>query len=131
MGAFVAGGSDSSGYLSQARLWERGSPLTPEPLIDRVDWPFAEWTFAPLGYRPGVTRGTLVPIYSVGYPMVMGAVRRVFGSGAEMYVVPVTAAGLVLCAGIVGTWLGGFAVGVSTSLLLATSPPFVLQVCSR
>lgn len=127
MGAFVAGGADSSGYLSQARLWERASPITSEPLIERVDWPYADWTFTPLGYRPGVKRGTLVPIYSVGYPMMMGAIRRAFGAGAEMYVVPVTAAGLVLCAGIVGTWLGGFAVGASTSVLLATSPPFVLQ----
>jgi hypothetical protein len=127
MGAFVAGGADSSGYLSQARLWERASPITSEPLIERVDWPYADWTFTPLGYRPGVKRGTLVPIYSVGYPMMMGAIRRAFGPGAEMYVVPVTAAGLVLCAGIVGTWLGGFAVGASTSVLLATSPPFVLQ----
>jgi hypothetical protein len=127
MGAFVAGGADSSGYLSQARLWEHASPITSEPLIERVDWPYADWTFTPLGYRPGVKRGTLVPIYSVGYPMMMGAIRRAFGPGAEMYVVPLTAAGLVLCAGILGTWLGGFAVGASTSLLLATSPPFVLQ----
>ncbi len=127
MGAFVAGGADSSGYLSQARLWERASPITPEPLIARVDWPYAEWTFTPLGYRPGIVRGTFVPIYSVGYPMLMGAIRRAFGPGAEMYVVPVTAGGLVLAAGILGTWIGGFVVGASTSLLLATSPPFVLQ----
>jgi len=126
-GAFVAGGADSSGYLNQARLWERGTLITNESLIERVDWPFADWTFSPLGFRPGVTRGTLVPIYSPGYPMVMGSIRRVFGAGREMYVVPITAAGLVVCTAILGTWVGGLPIGAAASLLLATSPPFVLQ----
>ena len=94
-GAFVAGGADSSGYLNQARLWERGALITNESLIESVDWPFADWTFSPLGFRPGVKRGTIVPIYSAGYPMVMGLIRRVFGAGKEMYVVPIAAAGLV------------------------------------
>jgi hypothetical protein len=127
LGAFVAGGADSSGYLSQARLWERGSVITHDSVSQKVDWLYADWTFSPLGYRPGVQKGTLVPIYSVGYPMVMGLVRQVFGAGSEMYVVPIAAAGLVVCTAIIGTWIGGFLVGSAASLLLATSPPFVLQ----
>ena len=120
-GAFVAGGADSSGYLNQARLWERGALITNESLIEKVDWPFADWTFSPLGFRPGVKRGTIVPLYSTGYPMVMGLIRRLFGAGNEMYVVPITAAGLVLCTAILGDWVGGFFVGAASSLLLATS----------
>jgi hypothetical protein len=126
-GAFVAGGADSSGYLNQARLWERGALITDEPLIEKVDWPFADWTFSPLGFRPGVKRGTIVPIYSAGYPMVMGSIRRIVGAGYEMYVVPITAAGLVVCTAFLGAWVGGFLFGAAASVLLATSPPFVLQ----
>lgn len=127
MGAFVAGGADSSGYLSQARLWERGSLITHEPLILKVDWPYAEWTFVPLGYRPGIDKGDVVPIYSVGYPMVMGVARRLLGSGSEKFVVPLAAAGLVVCTGMLGWWIGGPLTAVGASLVLATSPPFVLQ----
>jgi hypothetical protein len=127
LGAFVAGGADSSGYLSQARLWETGSVIRPESVSQKVDWLYADWTFCPVGYRPGIQKGTVVPIYSVGYPMVMGLVRRVFGARTEMYVVPIAAAGLVVCTAILGTWMGGFLVGAVASLLLATSPPFVLQ----
>ena len=126
-GAFVAGGADSSGYLTQARLWERGTLITNESLIEKVDWPFADWTFSPLGFRPGIKRGTIVPLYSAGYPIVMGLIRRVFGAGNEMYIVPITAAGLVVCTAIFGTWVGGFLIGAASSLLIATSPPFVLQ----
>jgi hypothetical protein len=61
-GSFVAGGSDSYGYVSQARLWARGTPITHEPLIAQVTWNDADKTFAPLGYRPGREPGTIVPV---------------------------------------------------------------------
>lgn len=126
-GSFVAGGSDSYGYLSQARLWAHGTPITREPLISQVTWRNAAWTFAPLGYKPGLEAGTIVPVYSVGYPMLMGLVQKVFGPDAQMAIVPLTAAGLILCTGVIGRWAGGVEIGVLSSLLLATSPPFVLQ----
>jgi 4-amino-4-deoxy-L-arabinose transferase-like glycosyltransferase len=59
--------------------------------------------------------------------MVMGSIRRIFGGRYEMYVVPITAAGLVVCTAFLGTWVGGFLLGAAASVLLATSPPFVLQ----
>lgn len=126
-GSFVAGGADSYGYLSQARLWEHGSPISYDPIIAESEWPFADWTFSPLGYRPGLLKGTIVPIYSAGYPLVMAAAGRSLGSRAELYVVPLTAAGLVICTGILGTWLGGPAQGALSSLLIATSPAFLIQ----
>jgi hypothetical protein len=126
-GAFVAGGADSYGYLSQARLWEHGWPISFDPMIREVPWPFADWTFSPLGYRPGVLRGTIVPIYSAGYPLLMAAAGRSLGTRAELYVVPLTAAGLVICTGVMGTWLGGPEQGALSSLFMATSPVFVVQ----
>jgi Dolichyl-phosphate-mannose-protein mannosyltransferase len=126
-GSFVAGGSDSYGYLSQARLWAQGAPIAHEPLVARVTWQDADKTFAPLGYKPGVEPGTIVPVYSVGYPMLMGLVQRMFGHHAQMAIVPLMAAGLVVCTAAIGAAVGGPEVAILSSLLLATSPPFVYQ----
>ena len=126
-GSFVAGGSDSYGYVSQARLWAQGSPITREPLVGKVTWQDADKTFAPLGYKPGVEPGTIVPVYSVGYPMLMGLVQRILGAEAQMAIVPLMAAGLVISTAAIGAAVGGPAVGVLSGLLLATSPPFVYQ----
>src|SRR5687768_10766582 len=87
-GSFVAGGSGPYGYVSQARLWAQGAPIAHEPLIARVPWQDAAMTFAPLGYKPGVEPGTIVPSYSVGYPMLMGLIQRMFGHDAQMAIVP-------------------------------------------
>src|SRR5688572_27455185 len=85
-GSFVAGGSDSYGYVSQARLWVNGTPITREPLISEVTWHDADWTFAPLGYKPGLETGAIVPVYSVGYPMLMALFEKLFGAGAYIAV---------------------------------------------
>ena len=126
-GSFVAGGSDSYGYVSQARLWAQGTPITREPLIAQVTWPDAPMTLSPLGYKPGREHGTIVPVYSVGYPMLMGLIERLFGAAAPMVVVPLMAGGLVTCTAIIGAAVGGIEIGFFSGLLLATSPPFVYQ----
>ena len=125
-GSFVAGGSDSQGYLSQARLWTQGWPIVHEPLITQTT-ALGSWTFIPIAYRPGRDFGTFVPITSIGYPLMMAAVVRLFGSGSEMYVVPFAAAALVFFTGWIGRRIGGDVAGVLSSLLLATSPIFLFQ----
>ena len=62
-GTFVAGGSDGSGYISQAELWLDGelTTLAPEWARD-APWEDAVWSSAPLGYRPGGS--IVVPTYS-------------------------------------------------------------------
>ena len=126
-GSFIAGGSDSYCYLSQARLWAHGWPIVDEPLIGQTGGVLGRWTFIPLGYRPGVLTGTFVPICSAGYPLTMAAALRLFGAGAEMYVVPLAAAGLVFVTGWIGYRAGGTLAGVLSALLMATSPIFVFQ----
>ena len=126
-GSFIAGGSDSYCYLSEARLWAQGWPVVQEPLITQTDGTLGRWTFIPLGYKPGLITGTFVPICPIGYPVTMALFLRLFGSGAEMYVVPLAAAGLVFLTGWLGHRVGGEKAGVLSSALLATSPIFVLQ----
>jgi len=126
-GSFIAGGSDSHCYLSQARLWTHGWPIVQEPLIGQTNGALGRWTFIPLGYRPGVTTGTFVPICSIGYPLVMAMFMRLFGAGAEMSVVPLAATGLVLLTGWLGRRAGGDLAGLTSSLLVATSPIFLFQ----
>ena len=126
-GSFIAGGSDSHCYLSQARLWTHGWPIVHEPLIGQTKGALGRWTFIPLGYRPGLTTGTFVPICSIGYPLTMAAFVRVFGSGAGLSVVPLAAAGLVFLTGWLGRRVAGDIAGPMGSLLIATSPIFLFQ----
>ena len=76
-GTFVASGADSYGYVSQADLWLRHSLVVDQPLGRDAPWPDATWTLAPLGYRPGDQRGTMVPTYSPGLPMLMAVFKAI------------------------------------------------------
>ena len=53
--------SDAYGYVSQADLWAAGTLHVAQPLASVVPWPAAEWTLAPLGYRPATYPGAIVP----------------------------------------------------------------------
>ena len=130
-GSFIAGGSDSYCYLSEARLWAQGWPVVQEPLITQTDGTLGRWTFVPLGYKPGLITGTFVPICPIGYPVTMALFLRLFGPGAEMYVVPLAAAGLVFLTGWLGHRVGGEKAGVLGSALLATSPISSFRASSR
>src|SRR5262249_61142722 len=51
-GVRAAGGSDSYGYVSQARLWLAGDLHVHPEFAAAAPWPNAGWTFTPLAYRP-------------------------------------------------------------------------------
>jgi hypothetical protein len=76
-GSFVAGGADSYGYISQADLWLTGHLVVDEPMARDAHWPGAEWALTPLGYRPGLQRGQVVPMYSPGLPIAMALFKRI------------------------------------------------------
>ena len=88
-GSYAAAGSDSYGYLSEARLWLNGTLRVEQPWVDQVSWPNREWMFAPLGYRPASPDGTIVPTYPPGLPMVMALFLAMFGANGPFFVVPV------------------------------------------
>lgn len=127
-GSFVAGGSDSSGYLSQSRRWLDGRLTWQHELAGRLVPRVSVWALAPLGYRPGPRRSDIVPIYPPGYPLALAAARRLAGERAAYAVVPLLGGLAVWLAFLVGRRLADGRVGAGAALLLATSPTFLFQL---
>jgi oligosaccharyl transferase STT3 subunit len=127
-GARIAGGSDSSGYLSEAVMFAEGRLSLSRPIARTVPWPFADRTFAPLGWNPGPHQGELVPVYAPGYPLTMAAVARVAGRGAMFLVIPALAALAVWATFLLGRRIDGPITGTLAAILLASSPPFLYQL---
>jgi hypothetical protein len=129
-GSRSATGSDAYGYVSQADLWLDGSLRVPQPWVDDVPWPEADWTFTPLGYRPVGDRGerAIVPTYPPGLPLIMALAKAVGGGEAMFVVVPLAGALLVLATYGIGVRLGLPVVGVWAAALVAASPAVVFQL---
>ena len=121
-GAFVAGGSDSYGYISQADLWLKGDLHIAQPFAADAPWHDARWSFTPLGYRPAADGSSIVPTYAPGLPLLMAAAKRVGGQCALFLVVPMSAAVFVFATCLIGRRLGRPLVGLAAALLVATSP---------
>lgn len=127
LGTFTAGGSDPSGYVSEAVLWREGQLTRPAPeWVESAPWPGADRTAAPLGYMPGPVHGTQVPTYPAGLPLLMAAAHLVAGTDAEYYVVPVAGALLAWVSYLLGVRLSTGWGGVLASGLIASSPPFLM-----
>lgn len=127
-GAYIAGGSDSYGYLSQAQLWRSRTLSIEQPWVQKMPWPDAEWTFAPVGYRPGPVRYTIVPTYPPGLPAMFALLTTVFGGAGVRLLVPLLAA-----SGIWITFLLGRdatesdLAGAIAAAVLAASPVFLFM----
>ncbi len=126
--AFEALGADAYGYVSQAHLWAAGNLVQQEPLSLRVPWPEAEWTFSPLGYRPGLERGTIVPTYSPGLPMAMAGLLVLFGRDGPFFAVPLLGGVAIVAAFLLGRRVAGDMCGLASATLLLTSPVFLYQL---
>jgi hypothetical protein len=124
-GTFSAGGADSYGYVSQAALWLRADLVAEEPLARQAPWTDADWTFAPLGYRPGVDPGTIVPVYPAGLPIVMAVLQAVAGARAVFWAVPLLAAAAVLATATLAWRVASPLAGVAAAWLLASRSIFV------
>lgn len=121
----VAGASDPYGYVSEADLWLKGPLKIPQAWAEHVPWPSNRWTFAPLGYAPGLTAAdatSIVPVYSPGLPLLMAAAKTIGGQEAMFWVVPIFGALLVLATFGVGRRLGASRAGLIGAFLVATSP---------
>ena len=132
-GLFVAAASDAYGYVSQADLWARGSPIVRQPFARDMTWPNAAETLAPLGYRPyrPAPHGTdIVPLYAPGLPMVMAIFKLLGGPRAVFLVVPLLGGLAIWATYLMGRRLAGPLVGASAAILLASSPPFLFEIVS-
>ena len=127
-GAFVAGGPDSYGYVSQARLWRDGVPRAELPRVGVLPDGIPLEALVPLGYRLGTDRMSIVPIYSPGYPMLMALVDRAGPAGSMFLVMPLLAGIAVWATYVLGSITAGRVAGIIAALILATSPAFDLQL---
>jgi hypothetical protein len=127
-GTFSAGDGDAFGYVSQSALLAKGTLRIEQQFQRSMPWPYAEWSFAPAGYRPAIDRGFIVPTYPPGLPLVMAAFRRVAGAGAVFFVVPVMGALCVWMTGDLGARVHGPLAGMIAALVLASSPSFLYQL---
>jgi hypothetical protein len=128
LGSRAASGADSSGYVSQAALWARGTLIQTEPLASAVPWPYAVATFAPLGYRPAPGGPRIVPTYAPGLPMLMAVFGAIGGPRAMYLVVPLCAAALILLTYALGLRLGSPMSAMAAAVLTATSPAMLFMV---
>ena len=119
-GGRAAAGADASGYLSQSILWLRGDLTIEQPVVAKMPWPDADWTFTPLGYRPAPEH-TLVPTYAPGLPLLLAGARLI-SSSAPFYLVPACGALLVLFTWMLGRRVFGETTATSGAILVATSP---------
>lgn len=129
-GTYVAGGADSYGYVSQADAWLNGHLTIEQPFSREVPWPMGDQAFTPLGYRPrqSDTDGTLVPIYSVGLPMLMAAAKAIGGYRGVFWVVPCLGVALIAATFAIGRRLGNAGAGLIGAWLVATSPVSLYMV---
>ena len=127
--AYAAGGSDSSGYLNEARMFARGRMSVPVDLVRslRVD-PGYTYVFVPLGFTSRKP-ATMVPTYPAGLP-VHFMVAAVIGGWerAPFWVSPMAAIGCLLLTYAIGRKLGLNEIyAFAAAALLAAFPPFLLH----
>ncbi len=127
-GSFVAGAADAYGYVSEADLIAHGRLSVDQPFVRTMPWPFADWSFSPAGYRPAPWRGSIVPTYSAGVPLVMALFQRVAGRRAVFYVVPLFGGLCVLATALLGGSVHRDLTGAIAAALLATSPSFLVEL---
>ena len=125
-GAHVAFGADPSGYLSQARLWRAGELRISTPLALEVD-AIDPHVFVPLGYRPSTTPGVAVPTYPPGLPLQFAAAAAIAGERAQFAILPLSAAGLIVVAFLLGRRVGGDESALIAAAACATSPMVLIQ----
>ena len=121
-GAFVAGGSDSYGYLSEAYGWATGRLPQPYAVPLSLPFPSSDWMQTPLGWWPARAPHTIAPSYAPGLPLLMAIGILVADPLGPYLVVPLCAGLFVWAAFVLARRIAGPAAGLAAALLAATSP---------
>ncbi|MFA5058288.1 MAG: hypothetical protein WC485_09260 [Opitutaceae bacterium] len=129
MGAY-AGGSDSSGYLNNARMLAQGRVTIPMRLVpDPHPETLPLYTHVPLGFISNQDHVTLTPTYPMGLPLLIMGLAQITGwehaPGLVLGLHALFGLGLVYQLGrATGLGAGWAWLGV---LMLATSPLYLLM----
>jgi hypothetical protein len=79
MGAY-ASGSDSSGYLNNARMLAQGRVTIPMRIVPGLGaGALPSYAYVPLGFLPNDDHATLTPTYPTGLPLLFMGVSKVVG----------------------------------------------------
>jgi hypothetical protein len=130
--AHIAGGADSSGYLSEARLWRAAGPFnlsalrTTTPIAREITPINRQYVFTPIGYQPAGP-AAIVPGYPPGLPIQFAIASAIGGEAAERAVVPFALAGLVIVAFLFGYHIGGPAAALLSAAATGSSPMLLYQ----
>jgi hypothetical protein len=125
---FAAHSTDPSGYVSTSKMLLEGQLVRVEPLVKTFGWHGGGWNFAPLGHRPGVAEGDIVPTYPLGLPAIMALAWAAFGEFGAYAAVPLTGAALVVGCFLLGRRLHSRTAGLVAAALVATSPVQLFHV---
>lgn len=125
---FVAGGSDSSGYVNAAKLFSEGRAVERIEPLARFRLPDSLGNvFTPLGFAGGPRPGTMAPTYPPGLPLHMAAAALLGGwERAPFLISPIASACCFWLMFVLCRELGlsrGFALAGSAILLMF--PPFL------
>jgi hypothetical protein len=126
-GSHVAGGADSSGYLSQSRLWAAGRITMAAPVIADRPWPERGRLVSPLGYRPTGVADELGPTYAPGLPWLMAAAAVVAGDAGRYVWTPLLAGLLVWGTFRLAAGAAPPSAALAAALLVAGSPPVLFE----
>jgi len=127
-GTYCACGADAYGYVSQADLWAHNHLIVAQPIAASVPWPDADWTFAPIGYRPAIRAAHVVPLYPPGLPITMAALQRVIGVTGPYLVVPILGALTIWLTFVFARRCGGARAAGFAAAMMAASPTFAFQL---
>lgn len=122
----AVGGSDSYGYVSQARLLSEGRLTDTLPSKDELSWPDIDATLTPLAYRRGQAPGVIAPTYPPGFPLLLAPLEWA-GRGTHL-VVPLFGVLLLWLTYRAGHAMGAPLAGALASLLQSLSPTFLYQL---
>lgn len=118
-------GADTTGYVSLARMLERGETVRPVPLVCQGCEPF--WS-VPIGFVTLPGRPVMASLYPAGLPLHLLAAAKIGGWSAGPYLVNPLAALLILfCTFWLGRRLHSELAGVIAAVLMGLCAVFVMQ----
>jgi len=128
--AAYAAGSDSSGYLNNARMLDHGSLTASMRQVEGLNPDtVSSFAYVPLGFIPKADRVSMVPTYPMGLPLLLLAVAHLVGWNLAPSV-------CIVLHSLLGLWLLyllGRELGLEpgwawlAAMLLAASPLYILM----